>query len=427
MKPCGVACKVRTLGQSARPLNLETALHMLKLNPQVRRYGPMALALLLTVAVAVAAKLYFFPSAKKSEFVTATAALSDLEQSVLATGTLQAFKQVSVGAQASGQVRSLKVALGDAVKKGQLVAEIDSMKQQNDLRNTQAALDSARAQLASKQAALKQAELAFRRQQELLALDAISRESFEQADAKLETTRAEIRATEAQIAQAKIAADTAQVNLGYTKILAPMDGVVVAIVTQEGQTVNANQSAPTIIKLALLDTITVKAQISEADVVRVRTGQKAYFTILGAPEKRYYTTLRTMEPAPDSIAKEDTSSSSSSASAIYYNGLLDVPNTDGRLRISMTAQVYIVLNEAKQVLTIPAAALGERGRKGMTTVRVLGEDGKALERQVKVGINNNVNAQILEGLAVGDKVVTGEAPAAGSQPQTGRQMPRMRF
>lgn len=427
MKPCGVACKVRTLGQSARPLNLETALHMLKLNPQVRRYGPMALALLLTVAVAVAAKLYFFPSAKKSEFVTATAALSDLEQSVLATGTLQAFKQVSVGAQASGQVRSLKVALGDAVKKGQLVAEIDSMKQQNDLRNTQAALDSARAQLASKQAALKQAELAFRRQQELLALDAISRESFEQADAKLETTRAEIRATEAQIAQAKIAADTAQVNLGYTKILAPMDGVVVAIVTQEGQTVNANQSAPTIIKLALLDTITVKAQISEADVVRVKTGQKAYFTILGAPEKRYYTTLRTMEPAPDSIAKEDTSSSSSSASAIYYNGLLDVPNTDGRLRISMTAQVYIVLNEARQVLTIPAAALGERGRKGMATVRVLGEDGKALERQVKVGINNNVNAQILEGLAVGDKVVTGEAPAAGSQPQTGRQMPRMRF
>lgn len=427
MKPCGVACKVRTLGQSARPLNLETALHMLKLNPQVRRYGPMALALLLTVAVAVAVKLYFFPSAKKSEFVTATAALSDLEQSVLATGTLQAFKQVSVGAQASGQVRSLKVALGDAVKKGQLVAEIDSMKQQNDLRNTQAALDSARAQLASKQAALKQAELAFRRQQELLALDAISRESFEQADAKLETTRAEIRATEAQIAQAKIAADTAQVNLGYTKILAPMDGVVVAIVTQEGQTVNANQSAPTIIKLALLDTITVKAQISEADVVRVRTGQKAYFTILGAPEKRYYTTLRTMEPAPDSIAKEDTSSSSSSASAIYYNGLLDVPNTDGRLRISMTAQVYIVLNEARQVLTIPAAALGERSRKGMTTVRVLGEDGKALERQVKVGINNNVNAQILEGLAVGDKVVTGEAPAAGSQPQTGRQMPRMRF
>lgn len=400
---------------------------MLKLKPQVRRYGPMALALLLTVAVAVAVKLYFFPSAKKSEFVTATAALSDLEQSVLATGTLQAFKQVSVGAQASGQVKSLKVALGDTVKKGQLVAEIDSMKQQNDLRNTQAALDSARAQLASKQAALKQAELAFRRQQELLALDAISRESFEQADARLETTRAEIRAIEAQIAQAKIAADTAQVNLGYTKILAPMDGVVVAIVTQEGQTVNANQSAPTIIKLALLDTLTVKAQISEADVVRVKTGQKAYFTILGAPEKRYYTTLRTMEPAPDSIAKEDTSASSSSASAIYYNGLLDVPNTDGRLRISMTAQVYIVLNEARQVLTIPAAALGERGRKGMASVRVLDEDGKALERQVKVGINNNVNAQILEGLAVGDKVVTGEAPAAGSQPQPGRQMPRMRF
>ncbi len=393
------------------------------------RYGLGAIAL---VALSVAAYFQFFAPAKAPAYVTAPAALADLEQSVLATGTLQAFKQVSVGAQASGQVKSLKVVLGQAVKKGDLIAEIDASKQQNDARNTQAALESAQAQLGSRQATLKQAELAYKRQQELLAADAISREAFEQAEAAYNTARADIRTSEASIAQARIAADTAAVNLGYTRIVAPMDGVVVAIVTQEGQTVNANQSAPTIIKLARLDTITVKAQISEADVVKVKPGQKVYFTILGAPQKRYYTTLRTVEPAPESIATETTSSSNSnSATAIYYNGLMDVPNADGQLRISMTAQVYIVLNEAKQVLVIPSAALGERerGAGGTTaTVRVVDKSGKVTPRKVKAGISNNVNVQILEGLEVGDEVIVSEAAPAGAGAQGQRQQaPRLRL
>lgn len=395
-----------------------------KMSNFLNRWRYALLALLLT-GLAAGVKLYFFPANKAPAFVTATAALGDLEQSVLATGTLQAFKQVSVGAQASGQIKSLNVALGDSIKKGQLIAEIDAMKQENDLRNTQAALLSAEALLGSRQALLKQAELNFQRQKELLSADAIARQTYEQAEATLGTSRADIKTSEAQIAQARIAADTAQVNLSYTRILAPMDGVVVALVAQQGQTVNANQSAPIIIKLALLDTITVKAQISEADVVRVKPGQKVYFTILGAPDKRYYTTLRSVEPAPDSIVT-DTATSVNTANAIYYNGLLDVPNPDGLLRISMTAQVYIVLNEAKGVITIPSAAITQSGRRGAASVRLVTAEGKAEKREVKVGIDNNVNAQILEGLAVGDKVVLSEAPAPGSQAAQ-RQTPRMRF
>jgi macrolide-specific efflux system membrane fusion protein len=384
-----------------------------------------ALAALVLLGLAAGVKFYFFPTQKAPAFVTATAALGDLEQSVLATGTLQAFKQVSVGAQASGQIKSLSVALGDSIKKGQLIAEIDAMKQENDLRNTQAALLSAEALLGSRQALLKQAELNFQRQKELLTADAISRQTYEQAEATLGTTRADIKTSEAQIAQVRIAADTAQVNLNYTRILAPMDGVVVALVAQQGQTVNANQSAPIIIKLALLDTITVKAQISEADVVRVKPGQKVYFTILGAPEKRYYTTLRSVDPAPDSIVT-DTATTVNTATAIYYNGLLDVPNPEGLLRISMTAQVYVVLNEAKGVITIPSAAIQQAGRRGPASVRVVNAQGKAEKREVKVGMNNNVNAEILEGLVVGEKVVLSEAPAPGTQaPQ--RPAPRMRF
>jgi len=384
-----------------------------------------ALAAIVLLALAVAAKLAFFPSAKKPDYVTATAGLADIEQAVLASGTLQAFKQVSVGAQASGQIKSLKVALGDVVKKGQLVAEIDSLTQQNSLRTSQAALANVQAQLLYKQATQKQAELAFQRAQTLLAADAGSRADFETADAALHTARADVSALQAQISQAQIAVNTAQLNLGYTQILAPMDGVVVALVALEGQTVNANQSTPTIIKLARLDTITVKAQISEADVVRVKPGQKVYFTILGAPDKRYTTTLRTVEPAPDSILTDTTTSSSTStttsATAIYYNGLLDVPNPDGQLRISMTAQVSIVLDDAKQVLSIPSAALGERDREGRTQVRVLGPDGVAQPRAVKVGLNNNIHAQILEGLKAGDQVVVSEAAAGGSS-----GAPRMR-
>ena len=395
-----------------------------KLSNFLNRWRYVLAALVLT-GLAVGVKFYFFPTNKAPTFVTATAALGDLEQSVLATGTLQAFKQVSVGAQASGQIKSLNVALGDSIKKGQLIAEIDAMKQENDLRNTQAALLSAEALLGSRQALVKQAELNFQRQKELLSADAIARQTYEQAEATLGTTRADIKTSEAQIAQARIAADTAQVNLNYTRILAPMDGVVVALVAQQGQTVNANQSAPIIIKLALLDTITVKAQISEADVVRVKPGQKVYFTILGAPDKRYYTTLRSVEPAPDSIVT-DTATTVNTATAIYYNGLLDVPNPDGLLRISMTAQVYVVLNEAKGVITIPSAAIQQVGRRGAASVRVVNAEGQAVKREVKVGIDNNVNAQILEGLAVGDKVVLSEAQAPGS-PTAQRQTPRMRF
>jgi len=387
------------------------------------RYA-LVLAALLIAGIAV--KLVFFSKPDRPAFVTATAAPADLEQAVLATGTLQATKQVSVGSQVSGQVKSLKVALGDKVKKGQLVAEIDSLTQQNTMLTAQAALANVQAQLLAKQAALKQNELSFKREQELLAADASSRADFEAAEAALNTARADINALQAQIAQAKIAVDTAQINLGYTKILAPMDGEVVALVAQEGQTVNANQSTPTIIKLARLDIITVKAQISEADVVRVKPGQKVYFTILGAPDKRYYTTLRTVEPAPDSILTDTTTSTTStttSATAIYYNGLLDVPNPDGQLRISMTAQVNIVLNEARQVLTIPSAALGDRDRQGQTMVQVLDAEGRPMPRAVKVGLNNNVSAQILEGLAAGDRVVVSEAPAAGA---AASPSPRMR-
>ncbi|WP_286900393.1 macrolide transporter subunit MacA [Achromobacter sp. UBA2119] len=391
---------------------------MKKSRSKFKRYVLIAVILLLLVFGARAA----FFSAPPPTFAVAEVSRADLEDSVLASGTIDAIERVSVGAQATGQLKSLKVELGDRVKKGQLVAEIDDLTQQNELRNAEAALQTRRAERAAKVATLKQAELAFKRQRMMLAADASSREAYETAEATLAVTRAEIASLDAQIAQAEIQVDTARVNLGYTRIVSPMDGMVVAVVTKEGQTVNSIQSAPTIIKVAQVDTMTIKAQISEADVTRVKPGLPVYFTILGEPDERYRATLRAVEPAPDSIQKDDaassltSSTSTSTSAAVYYNGLFDVPNPDEKLRISMTAQVFIVLGEAKGAVVVPASALGKRGADGRYEVRVVLDGNKTETRQVRIGMNNNVQAQVLEGLEVGERVVSADSSPAAAKP-----------
>ncbi|HEY0467804.1 MAG TPA: efflux RND transporter periplasmic adaptor subunit [Polyangiaceae bacterium] len=376
--------------------------------------------LVLVVVVLAYAGLRSTRSAPPPRLATSPVEIADIEDTVIATGTLESSLLVSVGAQASGQIKSLKVQLGQQVKAGDLIAEIDSTTQQNTLRNAEAAIASNRAQRAVQQANLKLAELTWKRQKALLTEDATTRAEFERAEATLETSRAQIEAADAQLAQVQSSLDTARANLGYTQIVAPMSGTIVAIVAREGQTVNAVQSSPTIVKLAKLDTVTVTAGISEADVIRVKAGQTVYFTTLGDTHKRYYGKLRSIAPAPASI-EQDTGGRSSNAGggsnqAVYYNAIFEVPNPTGELRIAMTAQVFVVLNEAKQVLTIPTAALGDQAADDSYTVRVVDAQGQPQPRRVTVGINNNVNAQVTAGLKAGERVVVGEAAAAGSGP-----------
>ena len=142
--------------------------------------------------------------------------------------------------------------------------------------------------------------------------------------------------------------------------------------------------------------------------------------MLGEPQQRYNATLASIEPAPESVRSDSsfsssTSSSSSSSSsstssseAIYYNGVFEVPNPDGKLRTYMTAEVHIVLGEAKDVLTVPSAALGSMDSDGSYVVRVAGADGRVSERKVEIGLNNKVTAEVRSGLAENERVVTGE-------------------
>ncbi|EOZ1428425.1 efflux RND transporter periplasmic adaptor subunit [Enterobacter hormaechei] len=379
-----------------------------------------AAALLIIFSIAL---FFFLRSPEVPEYVTAPVRIGDIENAVLATGRIDAIERVNVGAQVSGQVKSLKVKLGDRVTKGQLIAEIDDVPQRNDLRNAEAALNVVKADLQAKQAQLKQASLRFKRQRQMLNEDASSREDFETAETTLASTRAELSALNAKLVQAQIDVDKKKVDLGYTKVVAPMDGIVIAVVTQQGQTVNSSQSAPTIIKLARLDVMTIKAQISEADITRISSGQKARFTIFSEPDKHYDATLRTVELAPESVMKDDSLASSSSASgsgtsnaSVYYNALLDVPNPENRLRIAMTAQVTLLAGEAKNTLLVPIQAVHKvSGNKQQ--VQILTSDNRLETREVKTGITNSVDIQILDGVKVGEHVVLSQpgekAPGEG--------------
>ncbi|WP_026315737.1 MacA family efflux pump subunit [Acinetobacter tjernbergiae] len=423
---------------------------------------PFSKIIMIAIGVAIIAAVawfFFKPKDQAPQYISAEVSKGDIENSVLATGVLEATKMVSVGAQVSGQVKKMYVQLGDQVKQGQLIAQIDSIRQENELKTAKANIQNQQAQLAVQQANLAKVEAEYKRQQAMFSQDATSRAELETALANFKTAQAQIAAINAQIEQSHLTLATAQENLGYTRIVAPMDGTVVAIVTEEGQTVNANQTAPTIVKLAKLDTMTIKAQISEADVMKVEKGQTVYFTTLGNSDKKHYAQLRQVEPAPNSINTETTNTSSSSSStAVYYNALFDVPNEDGKLRIDMTAQVYIVLAEAKNVLTIPAAAIQSKrsnkkdnsnnstaanqakttdtqkmqqpkrldlteaekaliaqGKASTGMVRVLQADGTAQPQPVLIGLNNRVTAQVLRGLKQGDQVVIADATDSSNE------------
>jgi macrolide-specific efflux system membrane fusion protein len=236
----------------------------------------------------------------------------------------------------------------------------------------------------------------------------IAQSDFETAQAAVESAEAQIDGLDAQIAQSQLQVESAQLNLSRTRIVAPSDGTIVALLVSEGQTVTASQQIPTIVKIANLDTMVIKAEISEADVVRVAAGQRVYFTILGEPDVQIDAKLREIEPAPTSINSDSTTTDT----AIYYNGLFDVPNPDHKLRISMTAQVTIVLGEAENTLVLPSGLLTHKGRDGNPIVQVYDpQTQKSSPRPVKVGLDNNVMAQITDGLSEGDLVVQGNAPS----------------
>lgn len=380
--------------------------------PRKRRRALMIATALLCSALILSAWLRPTPP---PQLQVAPVVRGNIEQVVEATGTLKPSRLVSVGAQVSGRIDTLHVKLGDKVKAGDPIADIDSRTQRNALLSAQAAQRTARANRDALATDLHQFELTLHRQQQLAAAQLVARADFDAAKAKVDATREQIAALDGEVARRQTDVDVAQTNLEYTRITAPNDGTVLAVVARQGQTVNAVQSAPTIVMLGNQDVMTVYAEISEADVVHTSVGQEAFFTILGDAGRRYSSRLRDIAPAPESITYEDSSSlaapavSGGSRTAMYYNGQFDVDNADGRLRSYMTAQVRIVLGRANDVLTIPSAALGARAVDGSYSVQVRGADGRASTRRITTGLDDQIQVEVRDGLNEGEQVVLAQA------------------
>jgi macrolide-specific efflux system membrane fusion protein len=331
--------------------------------------------------------------------LTQSIALGDIEDTVSAVGTLQPLQAVDVGAQVSGQLTKLHVTYGERVKAGQLLAEIDPTLQQSRVAADEAQLQNFEAQLTLRRADLDLAKKRLERQAGLLSQNATSRDEFDVAETTVKTSAAQIAALEAQIKQTISTLEGERANLAYTKIVAPIDGVVVDLVAKQGQTLNANQTAPVVLKLADLSTMTVWAQVSEADVQRLKVGMGAYFTTLGSEQKRRAGTLRQIIPTPQIVNN-----------VVLYNCLFDTPNDDGALLPQMSAQVFFIVAEARGAVLAPMAALRRAGGPGRYEAQVIGEDEP---RAVTIGVTNRLVAEIKTGLAVGDEVVLNNVPLQG--------------
>ena len=382
--------------------------------------------LALLIAAGIAAFWYARRDDEKADrYVTAQVERGSIEETVSAIGALQPLQYVDVGTQVTGQLKTLHVDVGNRVKAGDLVAEIDPTIFATKVDATRATIQSLQAQLAEKAAQQRLAQQQHGRNKKLFRSDAVSEELLQESAAAEEQARAQVASFKAQIEQNRSQLKSDEANLRYTKIYAPMQGTVVSVTARQGQTLVSSQQAPTILRVADLNTMTVWAQVSEADVPKIRVGMPVYFNTLGQIERRWHGSVRQVLPTPETINN-----------VILYDVLFDVDNPDQALKPLMSAQVYFVLAKADDALLVPAAALQPAVKKGMRgdkakngekadpaakgdgqaeskkpkpktyIVRVL-KDGKIEEREVSVGIATRLQAQVLSGLAEGESVVVG--------------------
>ena len=379
----------------------------------------LLVALCLIPVIAVATWQIIPPG--RDQFATVAVTRGDIENSVTALGTLQPRRYVDVGAQASGQIQKIHAEVGDVVKEGQLLVEIDPSTQQAKLDAGRFSIENLKAQLREQKAQHDLARQKYQRQQHLAAGGATREEDVQTAQAEQRATQARIEMFQAQIRQAEASLRSDQAELGYTRIYAPMAGTVVALDAREGQTLNAQQQTPLILRIAKLSPMTVWAEVSEADIGHVKPGMTAYFTTLAGGNRRWSSTVRQILPVPPKPLDQTSqgggspasSSKSGSARVVLYTVLLDVDNADNALMAEMTTQVFFVAEHAKNVLTAPLAALQPGARLNDQTAQVVAPNGRIEQRNVRTGISDRLRVQILDGLQEGDHLLIGPADGSG--------------
>jgi len=354
----------------------------------------------------------------------------DFSSSVLATGAVkpQVGAQVRVGARVSGKVEKLRANIGDSVRTGQVIAELEKADLQAIVAQRQAELnlaeaklaavesllpkevDKAEAELGQRQATLALAQQDMARGDSLLPSRAISQEDYDHARERLHVSRAAVTVGEkalelakrrlveeqrqavADIARAKEVLNNAKVQLSYATLVAPISGVIGSVATQEGETVAAGLNSPTFVTIIDLDRLEVDAMVDEVDIGKVRVGQKAMFTVDSFPAREF--PGKVVAIYPDAILLENV---------VYYDVVVEIQgNADKVLRPQMTASATIFLDAKTGVLAIPAKAVKRERGKNMVYVV---QDGQPKPREVKVGWKDGTWIEVVSGLKEGEAIL----------------------
>ena len=348
-------------------------------------------------------------SGDEVSYITDSVKRQNVQKVVNATGEVRAIELVTVGAQVSGEIEKLYVSIGQNVKKGDLIAEIDSTTQQNEVYINKARLESYNAQLNAAQVSLKVAEKQYKRMQSLKKKNAASAEDLENAENTYETAKSKVTELESTIKETEISLSTAETNLGYTKIIAPLDGTIVSVPVKQGQTINAAMDTPAIVQIADLTQMEILIEISEGDISNIKPGVKVTYSILADLNDVYETTLRSIDPGLTLLTNNEYTEVVESSEAIYYYGRLIVLNPEGKLRIGMTTQNVIYVESAENVLTVPVTAI--KNNNGQKYVDVLTPKG-VQQRTIITGVSDGLNVEVKQGVAEGDEIVLAQMSSA---------------
>jgi HlyD family secretion protein len=392
-----------------------------------RRRLVRALAIVALLAVAYFVYRWFTggPSTSAAHYITATADRGAIEQTVSATGTVNPVTTVQVGTYVSGPIIAIDVDFNSQVKKGQRVAKIDPAPFAVKVRQEEANLANAKAKVQKDRADLTFKKLQLDRNQTLLARNLIAQNDLDTARSNYDQAIAQLALDDAAVAQAEASLEAEQVNLAYTDILSPVDGVVVSRSVDVGQTVAASFQTPTLFLIAQdLTKMQVDTNVSESDVGRVREGQSASFTVDAYPGAPFKGKVAQVRNAPITVQN-----------VVTYDIVIAVDNAQLELKPGMTANVSITTAQRTGVLRVPARALRfrpEGARPASTTTRdhatsstvfVMGSDGTLRPVEVQIGVRDSQFTEITGGdLAEGSQVAVGtrreptEAPTAARPP-----------
>lgn len=359
----------------------------------------------------------FFGNDDNITYITEKVQRQNIQKVVNAAGEVRAIQLVTVGAQVSGKIETLYVTVGQVVKKGDLIAEIDSTTQQNEVDINKAKLNSYEAQLAAAKVSLKIAEKKYKRTQALRKQNAASAEDLEDAEDTYETAKSKVTELDSTIKETEISLSTAETNLGYTKITAPLDGTIVSVPVKQGQTINAAMDTPTIVQIADLSQMEILIEISEGDISNIKPGVKVTYSILGDLNNIYETTLKSIDPGLTLLTNNEYTEVVGSDEAIYYYGRLVVPNDRGVLRIGMTTQNVIYEDSAEDVLTVPATAIKNEGQGKF--VEILTKNGVE-KRSVVTGVSDGLNIEVKSGVKEGEEAVLAKMSSAEISDKTSK-------